>query len=260
MRLGTTLKTALFFLVMIGGGVWGFQRYLDRKMQTLMPAIQGGVTRQDGVALPPGATDFLAAQQLSSMPNESREEAVVQVTTGTQIVMYARVGDNLGIADDTILRVKGLSCEVKMFKEVGEIKALGIMNQLEEAGIVQVTPEYTNYTFPFYSVDGKFWTRKRLLTLLKTFPTGDIREYPSPYIIAYGVSNCVFTERGLAKLKAAGLSFEFRDINDERFSSRYEVVSYLSGASYLEYPIIDVNGHILGNPSVEEVIKYYSNE
>jgi hypothetical protein len=135
-----------------------------------------------------------------------------------------------------------------------DIKALNILDRLKSDGVT----DGEDISIPFFNVNGKFVSEKKFLSTLKGMAIVDIRESPDPYIHVYGVEGCGFAQRGMRELDNNGLPYEFRDVNDPRYRGRFGALMQVSGVSSYEWPVIDVNGHVLINPAADEVKKYFN--
>jgi len=83
--------------------------------------------------------------------------------------------------------------------------------------------------------------------------------YNHSYIIVYGRDACGLTQRFLSELNRAGIGCIYKSIDEPK--ARAEIIPRMKIAnlntSSFRLPVVDVNAHILTNPDVATVLKYY---
>lgn len=83
--------------------------------------------------------------------------------------------------------------------------------------------------------------------------------YAGPYIIVYGRTTCGLTRSMEKKLEKANLPYLFKPIDDDAVAE--EIYPRMSAAGLNTWsfylPVVDVNGHILLEATVEEIAAYY---
>lgn len=165
-------------------------------------------------------------------------------------MIYGVKGHDSTTEMEAAIDIRGLSSSLTPVSDLEEIKGLGITDQIRAAGILE--PDGM-INLPFVAVDGKLHRGRDFNEELKRLPVTNIREHEDPYIIAYGVTGCPHTRQGTARLEANDIPYEFRDISDERYRGRHNVLMREQKSEYCEYPLLDISGRIFCNPSIEVV-------
>lgn len=84
----------------------------------------------------------------------------------------------------------------------------------------------------------------------------------SPYVIVYGISNCIYTQHAKEELDRAGIPYEYIDLNSDAPRYMGEVDARLQASGYQENsyqtPIIEVNGYMRPRLDISTVIEKYN--
>ena len=84
----------------------------------------------------------------------------------------------------------------------------------------------------------------------------------NPYVIVYGISNCIYTARAKEELDRFGIPYEYIDLNSDAPRYMGEIDARLQASGYLESsyqtPIIEVNGYMRPRLSIDSVITKYN--
>ena len=78
----------------------------------------------------------------------------------------------------------------------------------------------------------------------------------SPYLVVYGRDSCGFTQQTMRKLKAAGVGFEFQNVEDQQLADQLHARTDSSGIDTRRYllPVVDLNNHLKTRPDNAELI------
>ena len=178
-------------------------------------------------------------------------QALPPLTSKTQVLVYGPSEGTQLILE--LLHMKGLSARLVPVNTWEEVLSIGI-KRLQDAGIVSGG----NASLPFYSVDGKLVTQEKFTKAIENIPAGDLRESPAPYVVVYGLEGCGFTLSGRRKLDDNNIPYEFRDVNESRNQPHFQALMQISKITTITWPVMDISGHILVNPSIEDIMKYYA--
>jgi len=85
--------------------------------------------------------------------------------------------------------------------------------------------------------------------------------HEEPYIVVYGRNSCGFTQRTIKDLKAAGIPFEYRTVDDKKVANLLHSRMQLSGIDTRRYnlPVIDVSNHLSVRPESSSIIEAFNN-
>ena len=254
-------KWGISFAVLLSVVMLALQFYISKHELAVKQSAPGKVGESVGVPLPAEAAALAPTQNISFLEaakNKIFRTEDVTVTAGSVIVMYAHTGDPVGgQATQMSLKFRGLTCEVVLLGSLDEIKSLGVMDKLKDAGIATTSGDDAAIGLPFFKVDGKFRTREQLFKSIAHLPLVATRESPDPYIVVYGLENCPYSQKGINALDDTDMSYIFRDVNDPNHRPRYKALMEVNNINYHEWPLMDVSGHILSNPSIEQIKEHY---
>ena len=76
-------------------------------------------------------------------------------------------------------------------------------------------------------------------------------------IIVYGSMNCIHCHQFLRKLDSGGIEYEFRDVDasDDFFHELRDKIEAIGYTGVIQYPVLDIEGDILVNPTFKEAEK-----
>jgi hypothetical protein len=173
----------------------------------------------------------------------------------SNIVMYADGDDHTARTVMELLKLKKLLCGFVPVKNMQDIVALKMMERLKDAGIA--SSDGNSVSTPYFSIDGKLVRHEKFMALLARLPLPYSEEYPYAYIVVYGIPGCGFTYSGIRELEDNNLKYEFRDVNDPRYRPRFDALMAARDIKSIDWPVMDVSGHILVKPPIETILKYY---
>ena len=83
--------------------------------------------------------------------------------------------------------------------------------------------------------------------------------YDEPYVVVYGRDSCGFTQKTLKDLKAAGITYEYKLVDDQSVADLLHSRMTDSGLDITRYnlPVVDVNNNLYTRPEFNEIIKKY---
>ena len=179
------------------------------------------------------------------------------LTSGMPIVLYAYAGDVGGQVAELSLQFRGLPYKTVLFQNLDELLALNITGQLKKAGIATGSDGNETISFPFFTVNDDLWSYEQIKKSLAELPPTNVRESSAPYIVVYGVEGCPYSLSKVRELEENKLLYELRDVNDPHYQLRFQALLELNKVTHIDWPVVDVSGHLLVRPTLEEIRKYY---
>gem|GEM_PF-4189294 len=180
--------------------------------------------------------------------------ALPDLTPETKITFYGPPGSDTTQILNELIKFRGLSANPVPVNSIEDINSLRIMDRLIDAGVAD-SPDQVN--LPFLLVEDRFVTYDEFLKALEKLPLSNVFESPYPYMVVYGVQNCPYSLTAIRELESSGLKYELRDVNDPRYRARFSALLLAHKKTFVEWPVMDVNGHLLIKPSMDEVRRYY---
>lgn len=247
----TAIKTFVILAVLLWGGcsVW----------KAAFPAVPRA--SMSGTDSPPAEAVGQPAAKASMPPRAKAGRGwfsaapTMRLRPDSAILIYGPENDISTKTMEEALRIRGFSQGVVIPVESGEqFQELGMTEALKSAGLVDAKG---NATLPFISVDGELYSADALAAELSKLPLTNVRERETPYIVVYGITGCPYTKAGQDELDAAGIPYEFRDVNDPRYRPHFKALLYAYDFKYIYWPVLDINGRMFSKPSIEVVRSNY---
>jgi len=90
----------------------------------------------------------------------------------------------------------------------------------------------------------------------------ELRKGHQKNIIIYGSMNCIHCHQFMRKLDSDGIEYEFRDVDasDDFFHELQEKLQAIGYTGAVQYPVLDIEGDILINPTFKEAEKKMYNK
>jgi glutaredoxin len=195
------------------------------------------------------AYDKLSSKHLS-------DEAIVTALTAYQkanskIIVYSMPGYPTTYRALETLKIYGFDSELIPVRSLEEMKT--IPHLLQDMTTVPI------FRLPFdelVSTDAFFSAIAKLPVV--DFHAGKVH----PYIIVYGVANCIYTSRAKEDLDKLGVPYEYIDMNSDAPRYMGEVEARLQASGYQENnyqtPIVEVNGYMRPRMDIDTVMEKYN--
>lgn len=184
-----------------------------------------------------------------------------------QITMYAKPEEEYKIkAVEMLLELSGKSFDVVNVSGVDELAEMEMLPVLKKERLTYYVRGELEVPLPFFRVNGKYCSEGNFLALLPKIPKSKLLESKSRYISVYAPEDCdttTFRDCNAAtnlqrKLEEDDLPANFRDISDVDNRARVTMLMWLGyQGSLIDWPVVDVNGHILVNPNLDEIRALY---
>ncbi len=197
---------------------------------------------------------FYYYKQSSSSPI-SASKLVTTITTyqkaNSKIIIYSQPGQPMTYKALETLKMYGFDSELIPINSLEEMKALpNLPNDLTTVPIFKLP-------FDQWVSSDEFFTAVTNLSVVD-FHSGKT----PPYVIVYGIANCIYTQHAKDELDRAGIPYEYIDLNSD--APRYigEVEARLQASGYQENsyqtPIIEVNGYMRPRLDASTIIEKYN--
>ncbi len=207
------------------------------------------------VALLLMAVAYLYVHNKSSSNHRSETSLVTALATdqksNSKIIIYSLPGHPMTYRALETLKIYGFESTLIPVRSMEDMKT-----------IPHVPEDMT--TLPiFQRPDDQLVSTDAFFSAISQLPIVDLHVGKvHPYVILYGVSNCIYTNHAKEELDRFGIPYEYIDMNSDapRYMGEVEARMQASGYKDNSYqtPIIEVNGYMRPRLDIDSVIERYN--
>ena len=145
------------------------------------------------------------------------------------------------------LDLRGLSHTTEEL-DLKNIKNHPLYQQMKEKNLIK-----GNQVWAFVNYKGKLVDYNNIHRTLAHIPIHDASNLNKNTLLVYGPKDCMFTKHKIRELKKAGFEYQYRDVNSLRYRTEFQAKIKSTGRKTWKWPIVDVKGVYLSNPSIKRV-------
>lgn len=148
------------------------------------------------------------------------------------------------------LQLRNIKHKIVSVSDYNELVRAGLVERAKAAGLMS----NQSMSLPIMDVGGELYGAQEFQRMVQAIPLATSQK---PYLLVYGPRDCPKTARKISELAQRGIPYEYRDVNSSQYRPEFEAKVLSTGNKWGDWPFVDVRGHFLFSPPIEDIEKLY---